>query len=149
MSYGSSITTWMRSDRPLSFAGLRIDVVILACAISAGIHGALVQEHFQEGAGAGIGFVAATVLLAAVAILLTHNPSRFVVVGATAIFFGLILSYALVITTGVPVLHPDVEATNGLALFTKTVEAVGLLTAASLLRRPSFTSHTQTKGTLT
>jgi hypothetical protein len=149
MSHGSRTTTWMGSDRSLGFVGRRIDVVILACAISAGIHGALVQDHFQEGTGAGIGFVVATVLLAGVAIFLTHNPARFVVVGATAIFTGLIVSYALVITTGVPVLHPGVEATDGLALFTKTVEAVGLLTAASLLRRPSFSSHTQTKGTLT
>jgi uncharacterized protein (DUF1499 family) len=41
--------------------------VILACAISAGIHGALVPEHFDEGAGAGLGFASATVLLAAFA----------------------------------------------------------------------------------
>jgi hypothetical protein len=149
MSYGSRITTWIGNDRPLTFAGRRIDVVILASAISAGIHGALVQDHFQEGTGTGIGFVVATLLLAGVAIFLTHNPARFVVVGATAIFIGLIVSYALVITTGMPVLHPGVEATDGLALFTKTVEAVGLLTAASLLRRPSSTAHTQTKGTLT
>ena len=149
MSYGSRITTWIGNDRPLTFAGRRIDVVILASAISAGIHGALVQDHFQEGTGTGIGFVVATLLLAGVAIFLTHNPARFVVVGATAIFIGLIVSYALVITTGMPVLHPGVEATDGLALFTKTVEAVGLLTAARLLRRPSSTAHTQTKGTLT
>jgi hypothetical protein len=149
VSYGSRITTSMGSDRPLTFAGLRIDVVILACAISAGIHGALIPDHFQEGTGAGIGFVVATVLLAAVAIFLTHYPSRSAVVGATTIFIGLIVAYALVITAGVPLLHPGVEATDGLALFTKAVEAVGLLTAASLLRRPSFISHTQTKGTLT
>jgi hypothetical protein len=36
------------------------DVVILACAISAGIHGALAPKHFAEGVGAGAGFVAAT-----------------------------------------------------------------------------------------
>ena len=37
---------------------LKADVVILACAISAGIHGALAPHHFSEGAGAGFGFVA-------------------------------------------------------------------------------------------
>ena len=30
-----------------TLAELRTDVVIFACAISAGIHGALVREHFQ------------------------------------------------------------------------------------------------------
>jgi hypothetical protein len=49
----------------VSLAELRADVVILACAISAGIHGALVPGHFEEGAGAGLGFVLAAVLLAA------------------------------------------------------------------------------------
>jgi hypothetical protein len=130
----------------MTLAELRIDIVVLACAISAGIHGALVQDHFQEGTGAGAGFVVATVLLAAFAVILTRDQSDFVVVGAAAIFIGLIASYVLAITNGVPVLHPDVEAVDGLALFTKAVEAVGLITAASLVRRPSFTALTQPKG---
>ena len=44
---------------------MKRNLVILACAISAGIHGALVPAHFAEGAGPGVGFVAATALLAA------------------------------------------------------------------------------------
>ena len=132
----------------MTFAELRIDIVILVCAISAGIHGALVKDHFQEETGAGIGFVVATVLLAAVAIILTHHHSQFVVVGAAVILAGLIVSYTLVITTGVPVLHPDVEAVNGLALFSKTIEVLGLIAAASLMRRSSFGTLTQPKGTL-
>jgi hypothetical protein len=38
----------------------RSRIVVLASAISAGIHGALAPEHFEEGAGAGFGFVVAT-----------------------------------------------------------------------------------------
>jgi hypothetical protein len=133
----------------MTFAELRVDIVILVCAISAGVHGALVKDHFQEGTGAGVGFVVATVLLAAVAIILTHHRSQLVVVGAAVILAGLIVSYMLVITTGVPVLHPDVEAVNGLALFSKTIEVLGLLAASSLIRRPSFSTLTQPKGTLT
>ncbi len=60
----------------------------------------------------------------------------------------MIASYAFAITTGVPVLHPDVEAIDGLALFTKAVEAAGLVTAASLVRRPSLAALGQLKGTL-
>jgi hypothetical protein len=132
----------------VSVAELRTDIVILTCAVSAGIHGALVPDHFDEGMGAGIGFVVATVLLAALAVALTRNPSQPVLVATAALFSGLLVSYALVVTTGVPVLHPDVEAVDGLALFTKAVETAGLVTAASLVRRPSLTLL-QPKGTLT
>jgi hypothetical protein len=136
-------------DRPMTFAELRIDIVILVCATSAGVHGALVKDHLREGTGAGVGFVVATVLLAVVALILTHNQAPFVVGGTAVILAGLIVSYALVITTGVPVLHPDVEAVNGLALFSKTIEVLGLVTATSLIRRPSFTPPIQPEGTLT
>ena len=118
---------------------MRRDVVILACAISAGIHGALAQEHFAEGAGAGIGFVAATAALAALVVAVTLRPaSPLAVAAAAAVFAGLLASYALAITTGLPVLHPDREPVTGLALGTKAIEAVGLLAAWSLIRRPSL-----------
>ncbi|HKH29468.1 MAG TPA: hypothetical protein VKA45_00310, partial [Gaiellaceae bacterium] len=93
---------------------MRRDVVILACAISAGIHGALAQEHFAEGAGAGIGFVAATAALAALVVAVTLRPaSPLAVAAAAAVFAGLLASYALAITTGLPVLHPDPEPVTG------------------------------------
>jgi hypothetical protein len=130
-------------------AGLRRDAVIVTCAISAGIHGALVPEHFREGTGAGTGFVVATALLAALAVALTHDPSQLALAGATVVFAGLIVSYALAVTTGVPVLHPEVEAVDGLALFTKAIEIAGLVAAASLVRRPSLASLPQPRGTLT
>jgi hypothetical protein len=133
----------------MTLAELRLDIVILACAVSAGIHGALVPDHFREGMGAGIGFVVATVLLAVLAVVLTRNQSRIALAAAAAVFIGLIFSYALAITAGLPVLHPDVEAVDGLALFTKAVEVAGLITAASLVRRPSLALLTQPKGTPT
>jgi len=118
---------------------VRRDLVILTCAISAGIHGALAPEHFAEGAGAGIGFVAATVALAGLAIALTVRPAGALgLTAAMVVFAGLLASYALAITTGVPLLHPDREPADGLALATKAIEAVGLLAAWSLLRRPSL-----------
>jgi hypothetical protein len=131
-------------------AELRTDLVILACAISAGIHGALVRDHFEEGTGTGLGFVAATVLLAVLAVVLTRKPMQLALLATAAVFAGLIASYALVLTTGFPVLHPEPEAVDALALFTKAIEAIGLLLAASLLRRPSLAfTLTQPKGTAT
>jgi len=120
----------------VTFAELEVDVVVLACAVSAGIHGALVREHFEEGTGAGLGFVASTVLLAALAVALTRNPSPFVLLATAAVFAGLIAAYTAVIATGLPVLHPEREAVEGLALFTKAVEVVGLVLALALVPRP-------------
>ena len=133
----------------MTLTELRTDLIILSCAISAGIHGALVPEHFEEGTGAGLGFVLATIMLAVLALVLTRNPTQFALLGTAAVFAGLIASYALAVTTGVPVVHPEVEAVDGLALFTKAVEAIGLVLVASLLQRPSFAiALTQRKGTL-
>ena len=120
----------------MSLAELRGDVVILACAISAGIHGALVPEHFGEGTGAGLGFVAATVALAGLVVWLTRRPADAVALAAAAVTLGgLLASYALATTTGLPVLHPDPEPVDGLALVTKAIEAAGLLAATGLLWR--------------
>jgi CHASE2 domain-containing sensor protein len=129
---------------------LKRDVVILASAISAGIHGALVRGHFDEGTGAALGFLAATIALAALAVWLTRRPdSRRAVVAAAACLVGLLVTYGLAVTSGVPVLHPEPEPVDGLAIATKAVEAVGLFAAASLLWRPLTLTHTRLKGTTT
>jgi hypothetical protein len=132
---------------------LRRDIVILACAISAGIHGALVPDHFDESIGAGLGFAAATALLAALAVALTLRPARaLALAGAAAVFAGLLVSYALATTTGLPVLRPDPEPVDGLALATKAIEAIGLLAALHPLRRGRaavVAALPQPKGTLT
>lgn len=127
--------------------GLRIDVLIVSCAVSAGIHGALAREHFGESAGAGGGFVAATVLLAAVVVAVTRRPeSRLALGAAILVLAGLIGSYGLATTTGVPVMHPGVEPLDGFALCTKAVEALGLLAATGLLWRSARGPHLQPKG---
>jgi len=112
---------------------LERDVLILACAISAGIHAALVPEHLEEGRAAAGGFAVSAVLLAALAIALTIRLTPSLLLVAGALMTGLLVSYALAITTGVPFLHPDVEPVEGLALFTKAVEIAGLIAAADLL----------------
>jgi hypothetical protein len=134
----------------VNLAELRGDLVILACAVSAGIHGALAPGHFDEGTGAGLGFVAATVTLASLVVWLTRRPeSRPALAVAAATLAGLIASYALAVTTGLPVLHPDPEPVDGLALGTKAIEAVGLLATTSLLWRSVTVTLPQPKGTAT
>jgi hypothetical protein len=135
----------------VTLAELKSDVVILACAISAGIHAALVPGHFGEGTGAGLGFVAATVALGGLVVWLTWEPANPLALGAAVVTVaGLLASYALATTTGLPLLHPDPEPVDGLGLATKAIEALGLLAGSSLLWRPrSAAILLQPKGTLT
>jgi len=138
----------------ISWAALERDVLIVTCAISAGIHAALAPDHFAEGTGPGLGFAVAAFLLAGLVVALTHRPtSRAAVAGVGAVLVGLLASYALATTTGLPLLHPDREPVEGLALATKAIEAVGLLVATHLLWRGrpavAVTTHLQPKGRLT
>ena len=111
------------------------DVLIVVCGISAGIHAALAPEHFTEGAGAGLGFVAAAVGLAALAVVLTLRPPNApIIAGSVALLAGLIVSYAFAVSSGLPVLHPEPEPVDALAVATKAIEGVGLLAALQLLR---------------
>jgi drug/metabolite transporter (DMT)-like permease len=115
--------------------GLRRDLAILACAVSAGAHGALAPEHWAEGTAAGIGFAGSTVLLAAAAVALWARPaSRTPVAAAALLFSGLLAAYAVAATTGIPLVHPESEPLDGLALATKACELVGLAAALGLLR---------------
>jgi hypothetical protein len=130
-------------------ASVRRDVVVLTCGISAGIHGALVPEHLEESAAAGWAFGLSTVVLAVLAIALTRRPAaRLPLVLAAVTLAGLLVAYALAITTGLPLLHPETEPVEGLALVTKAIEAAGLAAAWSLLRRDRAVALVtpQTKG---
>jgi hypothetical protein len=121
--------------REITGRGSARDVLVVACAISAGIHAALTPDHFAEGTGSGLGFAAAAVLLASLVVALTMRPEGMTAVAASAaVLAGLLVSYALATTTGLPVLHPDAEPIDGLAVATKLVETVGLLAAVHLLR---------------
>jgi hypothetical protein len=73
-------------DRSMTASATR-DLTIIACAVSAGMHGALTPEHFRQGVGAGGGFLA-TVLLAVLAFWLTIRPRSGAAPTATALVFG-------------------------------------------------------------
>jgi hypothetical protein len=116
--------------------GLERDIVIVACAISAGIHAALVRDHFEEGAAAGIGFLAAAVLLTGLVVVLTYRTASLcAIAAAAAVLAGLLASYAFATTTGIPLLHPELEPIDGLALATKAIEALGLVAALRSIGR--------------
>lgn len=121
----------------MTFAEPRVDVVVLCCAISAGIHAALVPSHFEDGTGPGVGFIAAAAAPALCAIVLTRSPSRRSLLATAAVLAGLIGAYLLVIAHGLPVLHPEQEPVEALAVWTKAVEALGVVVAARYVVRVS------------
>lgn len=132
-------------------AGLERDLVIVACAVSAGIHAALTPAHLGERAAAGGGFLAAAVVLGAVAVALTRHADVAVLALAAVTLAGLIAGYAFAITSGLPVLHPEPKPVDGLGVATKLIEAVGLAAALDLLwrGRPAVAFRPARKGTVT
>lgn len=142
-----------RSDDARGAIGTRVarDALVVACAVSAGVHAALTPEHLREEPAAGIGFLVSTVLLAALVVALTLRPaSRIALAAAGAVLAGLLVLYAVAVTTGVPLLHPDVEPADGLGLVTKAVELVGLIAVVRLalpVRSAGRPIRLQPKGT--
>ncbi len=115
---------------------VRRDVVVLSCAVSAGIHAALAPAHFEERVATGIAFAASAVVLGVLAAAVARHSHPRLLDGAIVVLAGLLGMYGLAATTGVPVLSPEPEAIDGLGLATKTVETFGLL--AALAARGAF-----------
>ncbi|MCZ7588957.1 MAG: hypothetical protein M5U27_08925 [Gaiella sp.] len=126
------------------------EALIVSCAVSAGVHGALTPEHLREEPAAGTGFLVSTVLLAVVCVALALWPvSRAAVVAAGGVLAGLVVAYAFAVTTGIPVLHPGPEPADELGLATKAIELVGLAAALHLTadgRRAGRLTRLQPKG---
>jgi hypothetical protein len=68
--------------------------------------------------------------------VVARHPGRIAPAAAAVVFGSLIVSYVFATTTGVPVLQPEPEPVDGLALATKAFELVGVVTAWGLVRRP-------------
>jgi peptidoglycan/LPS O-acetylase OafA/YrhL len=107
------------------------NVVIAACAASAGAHAALVPEHLREEPRLGVAFILATVALAVLAIALTLNADRYAVPATALLMAALIGAYVLAVTDGIPWLSPEPEGVDAVALATKAVEALGLIFAVA------------------
>jgi hypothetical protein len=137
--------------RPTRTEAGAVAVVIAASAVSAGAHAALVPEHLREAPAVGVSFIVAVVLLAAVAILLALRPDRrHGRYGAALLFTGLIVAWAISRTTGLPVLHPEVEPVDAVGVVTKIAEAIGLACALWLSQpaagtRPSALEEVTTR----
>jgi hypothetical protein len=135
----------------ITLAAAERDALIVVCAISAGVHAALAPEHYEESRALGLGFLASAAVLAALGVALTRRASPAALALSGATLAALLAAYAFAITMGLPLLHPEPEPVDGLAVATKVVEAAGLAAAIHLLSRASATVGLalRTKGALT
>jgi hypothetical protein len=114
-------------------------VLLLAGAVSAGVHAGLAPEHLHERLPLGASFVAAAAAAAlAVAALVLRPASPWPPRVLGALLGGLVVAYALTRLTALPPLDPEREALDLLGVCTCAVEAAGLAAAV----RPRLTPVT-------
>jgi len=109
------------------------NIVVFACAVSAGVHAGLVPEHLRTEPRLGIAFITAVALLLAVGGTAAVRPwDRRVAAVAALLLAGLIAAYWATRSTGIPLLAPDAEAVDAIGVITTLVEAFGLVSAVAL-----------------
>ena len=102
--------------------------VIAACTASAGAHAALVPQHLEHEPRLGVAFIAATVVLLAVAFVLIYSPtSPLAALVTTLTLAALIGAYAVNLSAGIPWLTTAPEDADAIGLATKAVDAAGLV----------------------
>jgi hypothetical protein len=111
-------------------------LLLLAGAVSAGVHAGLAPEHLHEWPPLGAAFVAAAAAAAlSVAALVLRPESAWPPRVLGALLGGLVVAYALTRLAALPPLDPDREPLDLLGVCTCAVEAAGLLAAV----RPRLT----------
>ena len=114
---------------------MKRNLLLVAVAVSAGVHAGLAPSHLEEEPLLGFLFVAAVVVLAAVAVALARRlDSQLPVVAAATALAGLVTGYVATRTVGVPGLEH--EGWDSLGLATNAVELLGVAAAFQLIRTP-------------
>ena len=125
----SSSTFTPKHPRRLAYS-LPIQLLVVICAASAGVHAVLAPAHFHERPALGVGFAAAAIALAAVVIALDRRPHSTDARRAAALLLGaLILAYPATRVAAVPLLGEHREPLDAVGVVTKLTEALGLTLA--------------------
>ena len=112
-------------------------IVVLVCALSAGVHLALVPEHLAEGGPRLGGAFAASGLALGVVAVLARLPGRDkqVITLAALVLTANVLAYMASRTTGLPLLIPKPEEVDLLGVVTTIAEVAGALACVLLITR--------------
>ena len=103
------------------------NVLLMAGAVSAGVHAGLAPEHLHEWLPLGAAFVGAAAAAAlGVTALVLRPGSLWPPRALGALLGGLVVAYALTRLVALPPLDPDREALDLLGVCTCALEAVGL-----------------------
>ena len=90
-------------------------------------------QHLEHEPRLGVAFIAATVVLLAVAFALIYSPASPLAAQVTALTLAaLIGAYAVNVSAGIPWLTDAAEDADVIGLATKAVEAVGLVFSIQL-----------------
>jgi cell division protein FtsW (lipid II flippase) len=108
------------------------DLLTVALAISAGVHAALVPEHWRERPLLGLGFVTAAAALAVAVVWVQAAPSRLAARFALVLLAGLTVLYLASRMHGLPVTGHEEWDVVGVA--TQVVQLAGIALAAVLVR---------------
>jgi hypothetical protein len=110
------------------------DVLVVAGAVSAGVHAGLAPEHLREWLPLGASFVAAAAAAAlGVAALVLRPASVWPPRALGALLGGLVVAYAATRLAALPPLDPDREPLDALGVCASALEAAGLVAALRLV----------------
>src|SRR5919199_2285548 len=109
------------------------ELLVLASAVSAGVHAGLAPEHLHEWAPLGAAFVASAAAAAlAVTALVLRPASPWPPRALGALLGGLVVAYALTRLAALPPLDPERESLDVVGVCTCALEALGIAAAVRL-----------------
>ena len=109
--------------------------LVIACAWSAGLHAALVPDHWAESDAAGVAFALSALMLLAVALAVERVGGQRAAGAAALLLAALLAIYVASRLTPVwPLEHA--EPVDAVGAVTKLFEAIGLVLALGLLQTP-------------
>jgi hypothetical protein len=118
---------------PTADTTLARNIVLIACAASAGVHAGLVPAHLAENAWLGLAFTGAVgLLLALTASLARTGEPRRLAAPAAALLAVLIVAYWLSRTVGLAPLEEHVEPVDLIGVLTQVAQLAGLIAALFL-----------------
>lgn len=117
------------------------DLCALACAASAGVHGALVAPHASEAAPMAVAFVLVTTGLAIAALGLALQPSPNTSTASAALLVAVATAYLLSRTTGIPGLTDHPEPFDALGVAVSTLEVAAAVVAVVAVRQLNPRRH--------